>query len=169
MKLTPKNVAMKKGNQRLYKQEKNMANIVKQMESKDTDVLNCLASGKSVDQSEWDILFTFNIGTEEAENLTIKRNNKRKDGIAKENNIMEISLDIYLKKKTLQEIQSLKPASQVNWQGMVRKYQINTKNGVFPMNGGQILKEFAKENGINTNHFNKHVSQWTRLSPTCKA
>jgi hypothetical protein len=101
IKLTPKNVTMKKGNQRLYKQEKNMASIVKQMESKDTDVLNCLASGKSFDQYEWDILFTFNIGTEEAEHLMIKRHNKGKDGIAKVNNIMEISLDIYLKKKTV--------------------------------------------------------------------
>lgn len=71
------------------------------MESKDTDVLNCLASGKYFDQSEWDILFTFNIRTEEAENVMIKRHNKGKDGIAKENNIMEISLDIYLKKKTV--------------------------------------------------------------------
>ena len=58
--------------------KKNMANIVKQMESKDTDVLNCLASGKSFDQYEWDILFTFNIGTEEAENLMIKRHNNGK-------------------------------------------------------------------------------------------
>ena len=91
---------MKKGNQRHYNQEKNMAKIVKQMESKDTDVLNCLVSGKFIDQSEWDILFTFNIRTEEAENLMIKRH-KGKDGIAKENNIMEISLDIYLKKKTV--------------------------------------------------------------------
>ena len=55
-----------------------MANIVKQMESKDTDVLNCLASGKSFDQYEWDILFTFNIGTEEAEHLMIKRHNNGK-------------------------------------------------------------------------------------------
>jgi hypothetical protein len=41
----------------------------------------------------------------------------------------------------LQEIQSLKPTSQVNWQSMVRKYQIKTKNGVFPLNGRQILKK----------------------------
>ena len=59
--------------------------------------------------------------------------------------------------KVLQEIQSLKPASLEEWQSMAKKYQIKTKKGVFPLNGGQILKEFEKDNGINTNHFNNHV------------
>jgi hypothetical protein len=57
----------------------------------------------------------------------------------------------------LQDIQSLKPESHLNWQSMARKYQIQTKNGVFPLNGGKVFKEFAKQNGINTNHFNNHV------------
>ena len=57
-----------------------MTKIVKQMESNDTDVLNILASDKSFDQYELDRLFAFNIGTEEAENLMIKRH-KEKDGI----------------------------------------------------------------------------------------
>jgi hypothetical protein len=71
---------------------------------------------------------------------------------------MDISLDIYVKKIfSLQDIQSLKPESHVNWQSMAKKYEMQTKNGIFPLNGGKLFKEFAKQNGINTNHFNNHV------------
>ena len=135
-----------------------MTKIVKEIESNDADVLNFLASGKSFEQYERDRLFTFNIDTEEAEKLMIKRCNKENaDVIKRKKHHGHFSRYLFEKEKFLQDIRSLKPASHVNWQSMAKKYQIQTKNGVFPLNGSQILKEFAKQNGINTNHFNNHV------------
>ena len=68
---------------------------------------------------------------------------------------MDIFLDIYLKKRNFTRYPIIKTSSKSCkvWP----RNTIQTKNGVFPLNGGQILKEFAKQNGINTNHFNNHV------------
>ena len=102
--------------------------------------------------------FTFNIDTEEADKLMIKRCNKENAGLIKqEKHHGHFSKYLFEKENFLQDIQSLKPESHLNWQSMARKYQIQTKNGVLPLNGGKVFKEFAKQNGINTNHFNNHV------------
>jgi hypothetical protein len=117
-----------------------MTKIVKGIESNDADVLHFLASGKSFEQYERDRLFTINIDTEEAEKLMIKRCNKENaDVIKRKKHHGHFSRYLFEKEKFLQDIRSLKPASHVNWQSMAKKYQIQTKNGVFPLNGGQRI------------------------------
>ena len=44
----------------------------------------------------------------------------------------------------------------VNWTALGEKYNITYKSGFFPSNAGQILKQFAAENGIQTNKFNSN-------------
>jgi len=80
---------MKKGKTKTVQARKDMAKIVNQLESNDTDVLTFLASDKSFDQCEKDRLFTFTVGTAEAEHLMIKLYNKERD-----------IMDIYLIKRT---------------------------------------------------------------------
>ena len=145
-----------------------MTKIVKEIESNDADVLNFLASGKSFEQYERDRLFTFNIDTEEAEKLMIKRCNKENaDVIKKKKHHGHFSRYLFEQEKFLQDIRSLKPASHVNWQSMAKKYQIQTKNGVFPLNRGQRI---CQTKWYKHQPFQQPcTSQWTRLSSTCKA
>jgi hypothetical protein len=145
-----------------------MTKIVKGIESNDADVLHFLASGKSFEQYERDRLFTFNIDTEEAEKLMIKRCNKENaDVIKRKKHHGHFSRYLFEKEKFLQDIRSLKPASHVNWQSMAKKYQIQTKNGVFPLNGGQRI---CQTKWYKHQPFQQPcTTQWTRLSPTCKA
>ena len=87
----------------------------------------------------------------------IKRCNKKNTGVIyRKKHHEHFSRYIFEKYFFLQDIQTLKPASHVNWQNMAKKYQIQTKNGVFPLNGGQILKEL-------TNNINNRV----RVSERC--
>ena len=93
-----------------------MTKVVKEIESNDADVLNFLAPGKSFEQYERDILFTFNIDTEEAESLMIKRCNKENTGVIKGKKYHgNFSGYLFEKYFFFKEIQSLKPASLVNW------------------------------------------------------
>ncbi|XP_062602067.1 uncharacterized protein LOC134263700, partial [Saccostrea cucullata] len=43
----------------------------------------------------------------------------------------------------------------VNWTALGKKYNIKNTAGIFPSNAGQILKQFAFENGIQTEKFNQ--------------
>jgi hypothetical protein len=110
----------------------------KEIESNDADVLIFLASGKSFEQYERVRLFyLFNIDTGEADKLMIKRCNKENAGLIKqEKHHGHFSRYLFEKENFLQDIQSLKSESHLNWQSMARKYQIQTKNGVFPLNRG---------------------------------
>jgi len=60
-----------------------MTKNIKEIKSNDADVLNCLVFGKSFEQYERDRHFTFNIDTEEADKLMIKRCNKENAGVIK--------------------------------------------------------------------------------------
>ncbi|CAG2192482.1 unnamed protein product [Mytilus edulis] len=54
----------------------------------------------------------------------------------------------------LDEVKSTTPGSKVNWQYLARKYNVLNKNGIRPLNGGQVLKQFAQDNGVNIHSFN---------------
>jgi hypothetical protein len=60
--------------------------------------------GKTVEQYERDRHFTCNIDTEEADKLMIKRCNKDNAGVIKQKNIMDISLEIYLRNRNVHKI-----------------------------------------------------------------
>ncbi len=53
----------------------------------------------------------------------------------------------------LADIRNLKQGDVVNWSQLARDFNVNI-NGVLPSNGGQVLKEFAQVNGIDTDLFN---------------
>ena len=97
----------------------------KEIESNDADVLIFLASVNLLSNMNGLDFFTFNIDTEEADKLMIKRCNKENAGLIKqEKHHGHFSRYLFEKENCLQDIQSLKPESHLNWQSMARKYQI---------------------------------------------
>ena len=119
MNLTPKKCHEEKRKTKTLQATKDMTKSVKEIESNDADVLNVLAFGKSFEQYERDRLFTFNIDTKETEKLMIKRCNKENASVIKRTKHHgHFSRYLFEKYFFLQDIQSLKPASHVNWQSM---------------------------------------------------
>ncbi|CAC5407047.1 unnamed protein product [Mytilus coruscus] len=59
----------------------------------------------------------------------------------------------------LQEIKSKEPGSIVTWSRLAKKYDLKINNRV-PLNGGQVLMDFARSKGVRVFQFNKH----TRIS-----
>ncbi|CAG2195362.1 unnamed protein product [Mytilus edulis] len=58
-------------------------------------------------------------------------------------------------KKFINEIKSLPAKSNINWTELSRKYQVKNSYHKFPLNGGQVLYQFAKSEGVEVNKFNE--------------
>ena len=57
------------------------------------------------------------------------------------------------KTNLLQEVQSYNEGSTINYSSLAKKYNICNKAGQPAKNGGQIVKEFLKEQQVNVNMF----------------
>lgn len=65
----------------------------------------------------------------------------------------------FKKEELISEIKSYPPNKPINWSRLAKKYDVKCQ-GKQPMNGGQVLMNYAKTQGVNVNTFNpaKRVS-----------
>lgn len=121
------------------------------------DTNNILASGKSFSQADRERMATYFINKDEAklktETKLEKELNKKQKPKKHHGNFSKYSFNRDL---FLQELKSKEPGAIINWTGLARKYNLRLQNTI-PQNGGQVMYEFAKSNGINVFKFNKHT------------
>lgn len=63
----------------------------------------------------------------------------------------------------LTDIKSKEPGNIVNWSRLARIYNLVNKKNILPANGGRVLQQFAKENGVETTKFNIISQKWARI------
>ncbi|VDI03369.1 Hypothetical predicted protein [Mytilus galloprovincialis] len=155
MKLTPKKSYLEKRKIETTCNKENNTKIMNQIAANDADVKNFLSSVKSYNQYDRDRLSAYHISHEEAETSMLNRVQKEQEGknIPKKHhgNFTSYTFD---QDMFLDEVKSTTPGSKVNWQYLARKYNVLNKNGIRPLNGGQVLKQFAQDNGVNIHSFN---------------
>ena len=81
---------------------------------------------------------------------------------------------VFDKDDFLSAIRQQPKGSRINWRKLGEKFNVKNKGGKRPANEGQILFEFAKANGINTDNFNinmriSHRDYFQRLRRAKKA
>ena len=54
---------------------------------------------------------------------------------------------------------------EINWSELARKHHVTTKNGEVAKNGGQIIKEYLKSEGVDVNRFKRKSSDGSRTAP----
>lgn len=52
-------------------------------------------------------------------------------------------------------MQSYSDDTEVNWSELARTYNVESKNGKVPANGGQIVKEWLKSEGVDVDRFKR--------------
>lgn len=114
------------------------------------DVQKFLGSSLSFREHDRIRLDNFFETREEAAERTTNEQEKIESGTKKQKS-HHAAFDSYSfdKASFLDEMSALQPEESVNWTELGRKYNVSI-NGKFPSNAGQILKEYAKKNGINT-------------------
>ncbi len=67
---------------------------------------------------------------------------------------------MFEKPQFLADVRQMPPGSKINWSKSASDYQLKNKQGNVPRNGGQVLLEFARANGVAVDGFNpdKNVS-----------
>lgn len=140
--------------------KKSKQNIEQLISNENIDVLNFLGSGKSYNQIDRDRFNTSFVSKEEACKLSQFNTDKEKSGKIKPK-IHHGKFENYEfnKEEFMSEIKSYPPNKPINWSRLAKKYEVKCQEKQ-PMNGGQVLLNFAKSQGINVNTFNpaKRVS-----------
>lgn len=118
-----------------------------------SDITNFLASNKSYNQYNRDRLDScFESHTMANERVKHQINsNKHKKPKKHHGNFENYQFN---KELFLHEVKQ-KQGDNINWSDMARNYNVLC-NGKTPLNGGQVLYEFAKHNNIHVNTFNKN-------------
>ena len=155
MKLTPKKKYEEKRSLKRKTIIESKKNIALQFKSNDLDVDHFLASGKSYNQYDRDRLFMFYEPKEDAEIKMNKRVEKERSGKVKPKK-HHGSFENYQfdKDAFLTEIREKETGSSISWRALGKKYDVKNSKGLHPMNAGEVLKEYAKSQGINIDHFN---------------
>lgn len=63
------------------------------------------------------------------------------------------------KQALLEEVNSYADGTVNNWSALARQYQVKNKNGEVAKNGGQIVKEYLKSQGVDVTKFKKRGLQ----------
>ncbi|CAC5358358.1 unnamed protein product [Mytilus coruscus] len=119
------------------------------------DVTNFLSSGKSFNQYHRDRMAGFyesKVRAEERiEKLIRQESAGKKKSKQHHGNFENYSFD---RTGFLNEMTSKPSGSDINWTLMAKKYNLQI-NGKFPANAGQVILEYARKQGINTQTHNK--------------
>ena len=154
--LESKQNSTEKQKQSVKKLRENNNKMQDTLYNENTDLDNFLCSGSSYSQYERERKKQYFETPESAKKITEKNSNKIKLGLKKQKshhgNFENYNFD---KKTFLLELKENK-CENVNWTALGKKYNITNKSGFFPSNAGQILKQFAVKNGIQTNKFNSN-------------
>ena len=57
------------------------------------------------------------------------------------------------KQALLEEVNSYADGTVINWSALARQYQVKNKNGELAKNGGQIVQEYLKSQGVDVSKF----------------
>ena len=63
------------------------------------------------------------------------------------------------KQALLEEVNSYADGTVINWSALARQYQVKNKNGELAKNGGQIVQEYLKSQGVDVSKFKKRGLQ----------
>ena len=63
------------------------------------------------------------------------------------------------KQALLEEVNSYADGTVINWSALARQYQVKNKNGELAKNGGQIVQEYLKSQGVDVTKFKKRGLQ----------
>ena len=63
------------------------------------------------------------------------------------------------KQALLEEVNSYADGTVINWSALARQYQVKNKNGELAKNGGQIVQEYLKSQGVDVAKFKKRGLQ----------
>ncbi|CAC5365492.1 unnamed protein product [Mytilus coruscus] len=125
------------------------------MKDDGNDVTNFLSSGKSFNQYHRDRMAGFYESKVRAEERTEKLIRQESAGKKKSKqhhgNFENYSFD---RTDFLNEMTTKPSGSDINWTLMAKKYNLQI-NGKFPANAGQVILEYARKQGINTQTHNK--------------
>ena len=63
----------------------------------------------------------------------------------------------------LKEVSEYDDGHQINYSQLAKKYNMKNKSNEYPPNGGQIVKEYLIDNGIDVSKFEPAVKRSTRI------
>lgn len=155
LKLTPKISKLEKRKSETSLMRKNNVKIKSNMVSNGEDVKHFLKAGKSFRKHEIDRISTFFISKKEAqEKLKIKLDKLNKNKIKEKNHYGNFDQYTFDKNAFLLQLRETREGERVNWRRLGEQFDVKNKRGERPANAGQILLEYAKAKGINTDSFN---------------
>lgn len=140
--------------------KKSKKNIEQVMSNENIDVLHFLGSGKSYNQIDRDRFNSTFVSKEDACKHSQYKTDKEKTGkIKPKTHHGKFENYEFKKEEFISEIQSYPSNKPINWSRLAKKYDVKCQ-GKQPMNGGQVLMNYAKTQGVNVNTFNpaKRVS-----------
>lgn len=123
----------------------------------DHDLQHFLAGGQSFKKHDRERLKVTHMSIKDSK--TIQENRTQKENMGKikvkphHGRFESYNFD---RKELLDDIRKIPEGSIVNWTEKARKFNL-TINGKFPLNGGQVIAQFAKENGIEISKFNTNL------------
>lgn len=154
--LSPKETSVEKNKKVLASIKETNKQVESTYHSNDNDLEILLSTGKSFQQHNMERLKTSFVPKEDAEKIVKQNQLKISSGKKKcRNPIGKYDSYLFEKNTFLDEIKNFK-GKIVNWTRMAKKYNV-TCNDKHPANSGQVLANFARDNGIDINKFNQHV------------
>ena len=158
--LSPQESSKEKGKKVEKSVRQTKQSITKSIEENDKDATILLSMGKSYSQYERERLGLCYQSKTDAEKSMLKRNEQELDGKVKPKKHHGKYTNYCFDKDTFLEEMKKKPQNAVvNWTKLATKYNLKSlKSNDAPGNGGQVLMNFAKDNGIEINKLNTHMN-----------
>ena len=130
--------------------------IEESMQENDNDLDHLLGSGQSFAQYERDRINSCFIGREQAEKVNMTQQTKIETGKKKpKDHIGRIENYTFNRNEFLEYVKTT-ASKQINWSQLAKQYQVSC-NGKAVNNGGQVLKKYAYDQGIDISKFNQHL------------
>ncbi|CAG2238823.1 unnamed protein product [Mytilus edulis] len=154
--LSPKESSAEKNQKIISSIKETKKQIESSFQSDDNDLEILLSTGKSFQQHDNERMKLSYISTEDAEKLVKTNQTKTSTGKKKSKNpIGHYDSYSFDKESFLTEVRQ-STSTIMNWSRLARKYEISCKNKII-QNGGQVLANFARDNGVNIAKFNRHL------------
>ncbi|CAG2215737.1 unnamed protein product [Mytilus edulis] len=123
--------------------------------NKENEEINFLASNKSYNEYERERLHTFFESKSKAKkNLAKRFKDESERKLKKRSSVGNLSKYTFNKEEFLNELKDHPKTVPINWNEWSRKYRVKNVQGIQPANGGQVLIEFAKSQGIDVFNYN---------------
>lgn len=156
--LTPKLTSEEKRKQNKEKLQNSHEKLKTTLSQDDFDVNYFLSSGKSYSQHERDRLaagFTSKEESAAAQKKNQNVKNKKHHGPFQSYHINQEALE--------NELENMPSNRPINWTRLAKKINVVTKKeNTIPLNGGQVLKQFAISKGINLKKFSTNGTEQLR-------